>query len=126
MAAPTFTMETANMTTATIVPIAGQPSSQSGQLKLYFAAFIIVLIAELIGNVSIPLGSAKIVLLPLLWALLMGAAVGLASKRLPAGVSITTELQNCAASLLQPALLMFIAKLGLLRSEEHTSELQSH
>jgi hypothetical protein len=86
----------------------------NGQARLYIAAFIIVLIAESIGNVNVPLGSARIVLLPLLWALLMGAALGLASKRLPPGISISNELQNCAASLLQPALLMFIAKLGLL------------
>jgi hypothetical protein len=106
-------LETA-MTTATTVPLAAHGPSLSGQAKLYIAAFLIVLVAELIGNVNVPLGSAKIVLLPLLWALLMGAALGLAGKRLPPGVRITTELQNCAASLLQPALLMFIAKLGLL------------
>jgi hypothetical protein len=102
------------VTSATTVPLVGHDASTSGQARLYIAAFIIVLIAESIGNVNVPLGSAKIVLLPLLWALLMGAALGLASKRLPPGVGISNELQNCAASLLQPALLMFIAKLGLL------------
>src|SRR5207247_1768612 len=44
----------------------------------------------------------------------MGAAIGLASKRLPTGISVGTELQRVAAGILQPALLMFIAKLGLL------------
>lgn len=84
------------------------------QARLYVAALVIVLIAEAIGNVSVPLGSAKIVLLPLLWALLMGAALGLAHRRMPAGISINKELQQAAAALLQPALLLFIAKLGLL------------
>jgi hypothetical protein len=74
-------LETA-MTTATTVPLAAHGPSLSGQAKLYIAAFLIVLVAELIGNVNVPLGSAKIVLLPLLWALLMGAALGLAGKRL--------------------------------------------
>src|SRR2546428_13730521 len=101
------------MSTATVYTSA-KPVDFSDQARLYIAAFIIVLIAEYIGNVAIPLGPAKIVLLPLLWALLMGAALGLASKRMPPGVSITSELQRSAAALLQPALLLFIAKLGLL------------
>ncbi|MFC5524099.1 DUF3100 domain-containing protein [Polaromonas jejuensis] len=101
------------MSTATVYTSA-KPVGFSDQARLYIAAFIIVLIAEYIGNVAIPLGPAKIVLLPLLWALLMGAALGLASKRMPPGVSITSELQRSAAALLQPALLLFIAKLGLL------------
>jgi hypothetical protein len=89
-------------------------ASPSDQVRLYLAAFGIVLAAELIGNVSIPMGAAKIVLLPLLWALLMGAALGVASQRLPAGVGVSAEMQRTAAALLQPALLLFIAKLGLL------------
>lgn len=88
--------------------------SPSNQARLYLTAFVIVLVAEYIGNVAIPMGQAKIVLLPLLWALLMGAALGLVSGRLPPGVSITSELQRTAAAMLQPALLLFIAKLGLL------------
>lgn len=101
------------MTTATVFADA-RPVSSGSQARLYLAAFLIVLIAEYIGNIAIPLGPAKVVLLPLLWALLMGAALGLASKRMPPGMSITTELQQSAAALLQPALLLFIAKLGLL------------
>lgn len=96
------------------IPKTMNRADSSSQFKLYLTAFIIVLIAEYIGNVTIPMGHAKIVLLPLLWALLMGAALGLSSKRLPAGVSIGSELQRSAAALLQPALLLFIAKLGLL------------
>jgi hypothetical protein len=83
-------------------------------LRLYLIAFGLVLAAECIGNVNIPLGPAKIVLLPQLWALLMGAAIGLASPRLPPGVGVGTELQRIAAAILQPALLLFVAKLGLL------------
>jgi len=94
--------------------VASSPAGSSGHVRLYAAAFVIVLVAEMIGNISIPIGAAKIVLLPLLWALLMGAALGLASKRLPAGVGVSDDMQGVAAALLQPALLLFIAKLGLL------------
>jgi len=101
-------------TPAHMLPTAAMPSTGFDKAKLYLFAFVIVLVAEFIGNVSIPLGPAKIVLLPLLWALLMGAAVGLMSKRLPEGASVGTELQKVSAAILQPALLMFIAKLALL------------
>ena len=100
--------------TPSLSPVAAMPGSSTGKARLYLFAFAIVVLAECIGNVSIPLGPAKIVLLPLLWALLMGAAVGLASKRLPPGIAVGEELQRVAAAILQPALLMFIAKLSLL------------
>ncbi|MHA7685362.1 DUF3100 domain-containing protein [Cupriavidus sp. PET2-C1] len=89
-------------------------STTGDKARLFFFAFVLVVVAEFIGNVSVPLGPAKIVLLPLLWALLMGGAWGLASKRLPPGVAVGTELQRVAATILQPALLLFIAKLALL------------
>lgn len=100
--------------TASIGVIPVVSGDAGGKARLYIFAFVLVLIAEFIGNVNIPLGSAKIVLLPLLWALLMGAAIGVASRRLPAGLSLTIELQQTSAAILQPALLMFIAKLALL------------
>ncbi len=40
--------------------------SGGGKVKLFLVALVIVAIAEAIGNVSIPLGAGKIVLLPLL------------------------------------------------------------
>ena len=40
--------------------------SGGGKLTLFLLALVIVVIAEAIGNVSIPVGSGKIVLLPLL------------------------------------------------------------
>lgn len=59
------------MGTSSTHPIA-DTGDASGQIRLYLTAFAIVLVAEFIGNVAIPMGHAKIVLLPLLWALLMG------------------------------------------------------
>jgi Protein of unknown function (DUF3100) len=82
--------------------------------KLWVVAAAIVIVAELIGSFSISAGPAKIVLLPLLWALLMGAALGLVSGRMPFGARIDLDAQHLAAAILQPALLLFIAKLGLL------------
>ncbi|KST59257.1 branched-chain amino acid ABC transporter permease [Methylobacterium sp. GXS13] len=90
------------------------PVSGGGKLTLFLLALVIVVIAEAIGNVSIPVGAGKIVLLPLLWALLLGGALGLMSPRLPAPLRLSGALQNAASAYLQPALLIFIAKLGLL------------
>jgi hypothetical protein len=100
--------------TASVIPNAASAGGVGDKARLYLFAFVLVLVAEFIGNINIPIGPAKIVLLPLLWALLMGAAIGLASKRLAPGVGIGTELQRTASAILQPALLLFIAKLGLL------------
>jgi hypothetical protein len=91
------------------------PAIGSGApVRLFLMAFAIVVAAELIGNVTIPLGSAKIVLLPLLWALLLGAALGLCAVVLPRPLRLSIDMQTLAAAFLEPALLLFIAKLGLL------------
>lgn len=60
------------------------------------------------------MGTGKIILLPLLWALLLGGAIGLLSPRLPPPLRLSGAMQNAASAYLQPALLIFIAKLGLL------------
>lgn len=92
----------------------GQDRAVSDTVKLYFWAALVLLIAELIGSVSIPLGPGKVVLLPMIWALLLGAAIGLASTRLPQGLSVNRSAQVRSAAILQYALLIFIAKLGLV------------
>jgi hypothetical protein len=100
--------------TSPTVPAASGAHGLGDRARLYLAALLLVLIAESIGNVSVPLGPAKVVLLPLLWALLLGAGWGLASRSLPGGIAISEPLQRAASAILQPALLLFIAKLGLL------------
>lgn len=82
--------------------------------KLYLFATIIVIIAELIGSFTFNIGPGKVVLLPMIWALLIGAALGLAKNFLPALLRVDTGMQFDAAKILQPALLLFVAKLGLL------------
>lgn len=82
--------------------------------KLYFFAALIMSLAELIGSATFNVGPGKVVLLPMIWALLIGATLGLLKERLPAPLRIDTGLQFNAALILQPALLLFVAKLGLL------------
>ncbi len=91
-------------------------TAQAGQfMRLFVCAALCVVAAELIGPASLPLGGhASVALLPFLWALLLGTAWGLASPHLPQAVGVDTSVQALSAAVLQPALLLFIAKLGLL------------
>jgi hypothetical protein len=89
-------------------------TSHRDNVRLYIIAFAIVLAAELIGIVGFSIGPGKIVLLPMLWALLIGAVWSLAEIRVPAPLQVGAALQRRAAIIVQLALLLFIAKLGLL------------
>src|SRR5260221_610446 len=89
-------------------------TAQMEKVRLFLFAFGVVLIAELIGIVNLPVGAGKVVLLPMIWALLLGAAVGLAANRLPGPLQIGTALQHRASAIVGLALLLFVAKLGLL------------
>ncbi|TNC14099.1 DUF3100 domain-containing protein [Methylobacterium terricola] len=107
------------MTSATLAtgsPAVAPPSTtgRAGIVILFLLALVVVTLAEAIGNVAIPLGHGKIILLPLLWALLMGGGLGLAAPRLPPALRLPVSLQVAAGAILQPALLLFVAKLGLL------------
>ena len=82
--------------------------------RLYLFAATIMIIAEFIGSASFNVGPGKVVLLPMVWALLMGGALGLAKEHAPALLRVETRMQFNAAAILQPALLLFVAKLGLL------------
>lgn len=52
-------------------------------------------------------------MLPMVWALLIAAGIGIAQRHLPEPVRITRKLQAYAGSLLNAGLLLFIAKLAL-------------
>ena len=58
-----------------------QGGAFSDGVRLYVWAIVILVIAELIGAISISAGHGKIVLLPMVWALLLGAALGLAVEQ---------------------------------------------
>ncbi|VFR77741.1 membrane protein, putative [plant metagenome] len=95
------------------IPLAGQAQSAS-PLRLYVLAIVIAVVAEALGPLAIPLGIGKVVLLPMIWALLIGLALGIWQQRLPAATRVHLPTQFLASAVLQPALLIFIAKLGLL------------
>ncbi|WP_407316220.1 DUF3100 domain-containing protein [Pseudomonas sp. nanlin1] len=95
------------------VPL-GDQQAVSATVKLYIWAAVVLIAAEAIGAISIPLGPGKVVLLPMVWALLLGAMIGLASRRMPGSIGLDPATQLRAAAVLQPALLIFIAKLGLV------------
>ncbi|MDN7183151.1 DUF3100 domain-containing protein [Caballeronia sp. SEWSISQ10-4 2] len=82
--------------------------------KLFLYAAIILVIAEFIGSFTFKVGPGKVVLLPMIWALLLGAALGLASERWSGVARLDVKTQFLAAAILQPALLLFVAKLGLM------------
>lgn len=87
-----------------------------GGLRLVLGMAAIVLVAEGVGPVAVPLPVGAVTLLPLLWALLLGAGWGVASGtlKLPAALALPPALQARAGHLLQFALMLFVAKLGLM------------
>lgn len=84
-----------------------------GPLRLVVVTLAVVLLAEAIGPAKFKVGPGQVVLLPMLWALLIAAAWGLVQGRLPGPVRVDRGLQGLAGGLLNAALLLFIAKLGL-------------
>ncbi|QIE22923.1 hypothetical protein SBC2_09360 [Caballeronia sp. SBC2] len=85
-----------------------------GYAKLYLFALVIIAVAAFIGPVSFKVGPGKVVLLPMVWAILVGGALGLMRTRMPAPLRLDIGLEFKAAAVLQAGLMLFIAKLGLL------------
>jgi hypothetical protein len=103
------------MSTSSMVETQPIAVGTSNLTRVFIFAALCVLAAELIGAINVPLGGTyKVVLLPLLWALLIGASWGLAKPVLPRPFKVEAELQAISAAVLQPALLLFVGKLGLL------------
>ena len=89
------------------------PLSLGAKVRLLGVVLVIVTLAESLGPLQFNLGPGKVVLLPMLWALLMAAVWGLAQGRLPGVLAISTRLQGLAGALLNAALLLFVVKLSL-------------
>lgn len=83
-------------------------------VQIFALALVIAALSEWLGPLSISLGVGKVVLLPMIWALLIGLVLGLCAKRLPAPLQVGLHSQHLAAAILSSALFLFIAKLGLL------------
>ena len=82
--------------------------------RVFALALLVVFAAEWIGSFNIRVGPGQIILLPLLWALLLGGAIGVAKGYLPRPLRMEAGSQWYASAVLQSALLLFVAKLGLL------------
>ena len=96
------------------VPLETESLDAGSRSRVLALALLVVVAAKSIGSFTIQAGPGQIVLLPLLWALLLGCAVGLAKGYLPRSLKMDAGSQWYASAVLQSALLLFIAKLGLL------------
>jgi hypothetical protein len=83
-------------------------------VQIFALALVIAALSEWLGPLSISLGVGKVVLLPMIWALLIGLVLGLCAQCVPAPLRLSLHSQHLAAAILSSALFLFIAKLGLL------------
>lgn len=104
------------------MPEAASPSSRAARSpafppKLWWLLAVVLAVTALtewIGPMSIPLGPANIVILPMLVALLLTTLLAAWHARMPAALQLDLPLQRYADRLLNTALLLFIVKLGLM------------
>lgn len=82
--------------------------------QIFILALVVAALSEWFGPLPIDLGIGKVVLLPMIWALLIGLTLGLLAKRMPGPLKLSLPSQHLAATILSSALFLFIAKLGLL------------
>ncbi len=106
-------MNPASPQSAAMAVAAPAHSSTAGRARLLVVTLVVVALAEMVGAVQFKLGPGKVVLLPMLWALLIAAAFGLAQRRVPGAARIDTGLQGLAGGMLNAALLLFVVKLSL-------------
>lgn len=103
------------MTTASasIEPLS-EPAGRgtADKVKIFIGVALVVLIAEIIGVVQFQIGPGKVLLQPMVWALLLAAAWGIASPYLPSSLRVGLGLQTFAGQLLNAGLILFIVKMG--------------
>jgi hypothetical protein len=103
------------MTSASVTTESSAASEGRGvadKLKIFVGVLVVVLIAEMIGIVQFQIGPGKVLLQPMVWALLIAAAWGIFSSYLPAPARVGLGLQTYAGQLLNAGLLLFIVKMG--------------
>lgn len=93
---------------------ASAPLELGSVAQIFVLALAIAALSEWFGPLPIDLGVGKVVLLPMIWALLIGLGLGMFSKRMPGPLRLSLHGQHLAAAILSSALFLFIAKLGLL------------
>lgn len=78
-------------------------------LRLHLTVLILIVVAEFVGNIVITVGIGKIVLLPMMYALIMGILTA------PRFTKISTDKEiQVASSLLGVTLMLLMAKYGTL------------
>jgi len=77
--------------------------------KIHIAAFIIVIICELIGTQKIQVGPGVLLFLPMLYAMVLGGIVSWPRLKL-----INVQEMNAASAILGLTTLMLVTKLGLI------------
>jgi len=77
--------------------------------KIHVAAFIIVIICELIGTRKIPLGYGVLLFLPMMYAMIIGGILSWPRLKL-----ISLQQMNTATVILGLTTLMLVTKLGLI------------
>jgi hypothetical protein len=82
------------------------------KVKIFIGVALVVLIAEIIGVVQFQVGPGKVLLQPMVWALLIAAAWGIVSPYFPSPLRIGLGLQTFAGQLLNAGLILFIVKMG--------------
>src|SRR5690606_26336935 len=81
---------------------------------LLLIALIVTAVTEWIGPIAVPLWSAKVVILPMLMALIITTGLAAWYAKFPNGLQLGPRQQQYAGKLLNAALLLFIVKLGLM------------
>lgn len=92
-----------------------RPQGAPPRLWLLLATVLAVTaLTEWIGPLSVPMWPSRIVILPMLMALVLTTVLAAWHARLPAPLQLGVPLQRHAGKLLNAALLLFIVKLGLM------------
>lgn len=100
-------------------------STSSGRQQPFLRYFLIinvamigaVLIAEWIGNITIPFIITDVVLFPIVWALIIGGVISIIYRNLPGQRSASIEAQFAASMFIQTAIAFFVVKLGFIIGE---------
>lgn len=105
------------MSRAVSPPPPAAPASPAFPRRLWLLLLVVLAVTALtewIGPMSIPLGPANIVILPMLVALLLTTLLAVWNAKFPPALRLDLPLQGYADKLLAVALLLFIVKLGLM------------
>ncbi len=103
------------MTTTTIGGPGRQRTVLAQDLGLIFGCIAAIsLLAEWVGNVSIPFWVTNVALFPFLWALLGCIVISLVMRRQMQAGAAFIRPQSLASDFVQIAILLFIAKLGFI------------